>query len=59
MEFEILSEISDKVIIAKGREIRELNRLRRMYGKGSWRKMKGFATIQYKSSGLIPRDELH
>jgi hypothetical protein len=38
MFFEIVGEISQIEIIAQGRAIREQKRLRRVYGKGRWRK---------------------
>jgi hypothetical protein len=41
VDFEILGELSDIETIAVGRSVRDLTRLRRLYGKGRWRKMKG------------------
>jgi hypothetical protein len=41
MNFEIIGEITEIEIIAVGRKIRELARLRRRYGVGRWRKLKG------------------
>jgi hypothetical protein len=38
MYFEITGEITDVEIIAKGRAIRDLARLRKKYGAGKWRK---------------------
>ena len=58
MDFEIVGEISDTETIATGRAIRELPRLRRLYGKGRWRKMKGAARIRLKD-GRIRLAELH
>ena len=58
MRFEIISEIVEVQGIATGREIRDLRRLQRLYGKGRWRKMKGVATIRL-ASGRIRRAELH
>ncbi len=58
MRFEILSEIVDAETIATGREIHDLRRLRRQYGKGRWRKMKGSATIRL-ANGRVRRAELH
>jgi hypothetical protein len=55
MDFEILSAISKVEPIASGREIRELARLVRMYGKGRWRKLKGLATVRYIQTGEIKR----
>lgn len=46
MKFEIISDITNIEIIAKGKSIRELKRLNKVYGKGRWRKLKGIADIQ-------------
>ena len=56
--FEIVSEITDIEVIAIGNSIRELARLRKLYGDGRWRKMKGIATIQL-SNGRLRKAELH
>jgi len=45
MGFTILSEITDIETIAISHGIRELERLRKIYGKGRWRKRKGYAFI--------------
>jgi hypothetical protein len=45
-DFEIVGDIADVETIATGRAIRELSRLRRLYGKGKWRKMKGSCRIR-------------
>jgi hypothetical protein len=58
MHFEILGEIQWIEIIASGRSIRELRRLNRVYGKTSWRKMKGIAKIRL-ADGTIRLAELH
>ena len=52
MDFEFASEIADIETIAAGRRIRDLSRLRRLYGKGHWRKMKGMVRAR---STLISR----
>lgn len=46
MHFEIVGEITNVQNIAAGRRIRQFERLRRLYGKGRWRKMKGEALIR-------------
>jgi hypothetical protein len=43
---EIVGRIADEEVIASGRMIREINRLRRVYGRGRWRKMKGVAAVR-------------
>jgi len=46
MRFEILGEISGLETIAVGSGIREIARLRRIYGRGRWRERKGTARIR-------------
>jgi hypothetical protein len=46
MHFEILGEISQVETFAAGSGIREITRLRRLYGRGRWRKRKGIATVR-------------
>ncbi len=58
MDFEIVGEIAVVETIATGAGIRDLKRLRRSYGKGRWRKMKGIARIRL-ISGRIRLAELH
>jgi hypothetical protein len=58
MDFEIIGDVAAIQLIAKGRGIRELKRLRRAYGRGPWRKMKGEARIKL-SDGAICLAERH
>jgi hypothetical protein len=58
MNFEIISEITEVETIAVGSSIRDVARLRRTYGKGRWRKLKGVATVRLRS-GRIRLAELH
>ena len=58
MNFEIISEITDIETIAVGSSIRDIARLRRRYGKGRWRKLKGVAKVRLRS-GRIRLAELH
>ena len=58
MNFEIISEITDIETIAVGSSIRDIARLRRRYGKGRWRKLKGVASVRLRS-GRIRLAELH
>jgi hypothetical protein len=58
MHFEILGEISDIETFATGSGIREIARLRRIYGRGRWRKRKGVARVRL-SNGSIRVAELH
>ncbi len=58
VEFEIVGEITNVERIAVNTSIRDLARLRKIYGKGRWRKLKGTAQIQL-SNGRIRNAELH
>jgi hypothetical protein len=58
VDVEILGEIRDVETIARGRAIRELERLRRVYGPGTWRKRKGKATVRLPD-GSVALAELH
>lgn len=58
MPFEIISPITSIETIAIGAKIREIKRLRKFYGPGRWRKLKGIATIQL-TSGIIREAEVH
>jgi hypothetical protein len=58
MIFEIISPVTEIETIAVGSGIRDIARLRRMYGQGRWRKMKGAATIKLRN-GKIRSAELH
>ena len=43
---EIVGVITDSEIIAVGRKIREIARLRKYYGGTKWRKLKGVARVR-------------
>jgi hypothetical protein len=58
MYFEIIGEIVDIETIAVGGRIREIARLRKQFGRGRWRKLKGVATVRLKN-GRIRKVELH
>lgn len=58
MDFEVLGALRGVETIAKGREIRELRRVQRRYGKGRWRKRKGVAKVRLLD-GTIHDAELH
>jgi len=46
MNFEIVGEIAVVETIAAETGIRDIKRLRKNYGKGRWRKMKGVARVR-------------
>ncbi len=58
MSFEIVGEITRTETIAVGKGIRDLQRLRRLYGRGRWRKLKGVAFVRLRS-GTVRKAELH
>ena len=58
MHFEIIGTIEDIETIAVGGRIREIQRLRKQYGSGRWRKLKGAADIRL-TNGHIRRAEVH
>ena len=58
MSFEIISEVTEIEVIAAGNSIRALARLRKQYGRGRWRKLKGLAQIRLPS-GQTRLAELH
>jgi len=58
VKFRVLGRILHAETIARGTGIRELSRLRRVYGPGNWRKRKGTARIEL-DNGDIRLAELH
>jgi hypothetical protein len=58
MVFEIVGEITGVEIIAAGPGIRVLRYLRKAYGRGRWRKLKGTATVRLPN-GTLRQVELH
>lgn len=58
MHFEILGEISHAETFAVGSSIREVARLRKLYGKGRWRKRKGIARVRL-GDGHVQLAEVH
>ena len=58
MDFEIIGDIAEIEVIAAGKSIRDLTRLRRVYGTGRWRKLKGVALVRL-GNGEIRKAELH
>ena len=57
-DFEIVGAIENIETIAADSRIREIARLRKTFGAGRWRKLKGTATIRF-DDGTIHRIELH
>ena len=46
MDFELIGNIRDIEPIAVGHGIRVLTRLKKQYGLGNWKKLKGIATVE-------------
>ena len=58
MKFVIISQITDIAIIAKGSGVDISHRLNQEYGQANWRKLKGFATVEYEN-GQVWEIEVH
>ena len=58
MDFEILGALADIETFAVGKQIRELERLRKTYGTGRWRKRKAIAQVRL-FGGAIVKAEVH
>jgi hypothetical protein len=58
MHFDIVGEISDIETVTVGTSIRILPLLRKRYGRGRWRKLKGKGTVRL-SDGTMRHAELH
>lgn len=58
MYFQVIGDISRVETIAVGVRIRDLAQLRKRYGPGTWRKLKGVALVRLPN-GRTRRAELH
>jgi hypothetical protein len=58
MHFEIIGEIENIETVAVGGRIRDIMRLRKQFGPGRWRKLKGVARVRLLS-GRICKAEIH
>ena len=56
--FEIIGGITSVETLAAGSGLRALPYLRRIYGRGRWRKLKGLALVRVPS-GAVRKVELH
>ena len=56
--FEIIGPLVNVETIATGREIRELPRLQKAYGKGRWRKRKCIGRVRLQN-GSVHTAEIH
>ena len=57
-DFKIVGELHDIETIAVGSQIRELPILRKRFGRGRWRKLKGVADVALRD-GRIRLAEVH
>lgn len=53
MYFEIVGDITHIETFAVGSSIREIARLRKIYGRGRWRKRKGFARVRLEDGSIL------
>ena len=58
MNFTLIGKTEAIETVAEGSDIREINRLRKVYGEGNWKKKKGFAIIRLEN-GETCRAEVH
>lgn len=58
MHFEVIGKIENVEIITVGGNIRDIMRLRKQYGSGRWRKLKGIAMVKLEN-GNIRTAEVH
>ncbi len=58
MHFEVVGEIKNVETIAGGGRIRDIMRLRKQFGAGQWRKLKGIAKVRLQN-GEIREAEVH
>ncbi len=58
MQFEIIGDITNIETFAVGNAIREIDRLRRVYGPGRWRKRKGIAMVRLADE-TVHQAEVH
>ena len=55
---DIIGEIEEIETLAVGGRIRDIMRIRKQYGPGRWRKLKGVAKVRLQS-GRICKAEIH
>ena len=58
IKFEIIGDITNIQTIATGNSIRDITRIRKQFGEGRWRKLKGIALVRLEN-GKVNRAELH
>jgi len=58
MYFKIVGDVTHVETFAVGSSIREIARLRKLYGRGRWRKRKGVARVRLED-GTVHVAEVH
>jgi len=58
MYFDLIGEITHVETFATGSGIREIGRLRKLYGRGRWRKRKGISQVRL-ADGTVRSAEVH
>lgn len=58
MTFEVVGKIEQVETVAAGLSVKVRSVLRKVYGRGRWRKLKGIATVRL-TNGNLRRVELH
>lgn len=58
MSFQIIGDIDEIKLIASGKSIRDIKNIRKQFGPGHWRKLKGVATVRL-FDGTIRKAEIH
>jgi hypothetical protein len=58
MKFEIVGNLTEIETFAAGSAIRDIGRLRKVYGRARWRKCKGIARVRL-ADGSVRLAELH
>jgi hypothetical protein len=59
MYFEMLGDVTEIEVIARGHGVDILPRLRKRYGGGRWRKLKGIARVRKDAASSIRWAEIH
>jgi len=52
VKFDVVGEIEDVETIAAGPSVKVRKFLRKTYGRGNWRKLKGVATVRFPNGRL-------
>lgn len=58
MKFEVVGQVAHIEVIASGSGVRVRRYLRKIYGQGRWRKLKGIATVRLPN-GALRKVEVH